>query len=491
MSIYGYTTNFSFALSNFDTPNWHEEDWARWRTVDSLLVAQSSIPFAVTTGSSNAYVATYSPAITAYTNNLLLSFKTNFANTGAATINVNGLGAKTLKINGADLIANDLPNGSYVRVIYDGTNFAVIDPKKPVNQVTDVIIDDTGGTKNASTAFLIEKAANTYSELLGSNISTQGYMFSRPSASFAGGILYDHVNEEMLFVVDEVTVGTLTDAGVLTLDGFVGPLTGNVTGSASSLTTARTLSYTGDATGSLSFDGTANASAALTIANNAVTNAKAADMPTARIKGRISAGAGDPEDLTSAQATSILDFFLGDTGTGGTKGLVPAPQAGAAAAGFFLRADGAWVQTAPVGSVLIHSGNVPPTGYLEANGAAVSRTTYAALFSLYSSQSLLAVYGVGDGSTTFNLPDYRGEFPRGWDNGRGVDTGRAMGSAQSGSIEAHVHSISPPTASDDTSQGNTTTGVGGAESITPYNSGSYGGAETRPRNVAVMFCVKY
>jgi microcystin-dependent protein len=295
----------------------------------------------------------------------------------------------------------------------------------------------------------------------------------------------------MLFVVDEITVGTLTDAGVLTLDGFVGPLTGDVTGSASTLATARTLSFTGNVTGSMSFDGSANASAAMTIANNAVTNARLATVATATFKGRTTAGTGNVEDLSGAQATALLSNFVGDTGSGGTKGLVPAPATGTAAEGFFLAADGTWKQTIPVGGVLIHSGNTAPAGYLEANGAAVSRTTYAALFNLYSSQSLLATYGTGDGTTTFNLPNYQGEFLRGWDNGRGVDTGRAMGSTQSGSIEAHVHSISPPTASDDTSQGLTTTGTGGAENITPYNSGSYGGAETRPRNIAVMFCVKY
>ncbi len=70
-----------------------------------------------------------------------------------------------------------------------------------------------------------------------------------------------------------------------------------------------------------------------------------------------------------------------------------------------------------------------PTGWLKANGAAVSRTAYAELFA-----AIGTVYGEGDGFNTFNLPDLRGEFVRGWDDGRGVDAGRIMGSWQKGSV---------------------------------------------------------
>jgi hypothetical protein len=82
--------------------------------------------------------------------------------------------------------------------------------------------------------------------------------------------------------------------------------------------------HTGDATGAT----------ALTIANDAVTNAKAANMATGTIKGRATAGTGDPEDLTGTQATALLDVF-----TSGAKGLVPASGGGTTN---FLRADGTW-----------------------------------------------------------------------------------------------------------------------------------------------------
>ncbi len=79
-----------------------------------------------------------------------------------------------------------------------------------------------------------------------------------------------------------------------------------------------------------------------TIDNDVVTNAKAADMATATFKGRTTAATGDPEDLTATQATALLNALVGDSGSGGTKGLAPAPATGDAAAGKYLKADGTW-----------------------------------------------------------------------------------------------------------------------------------------------------
>lgn len=79
-----------------------------------------------------------------------------------------------------------------------------------------------------------------------------------------------------------------------------------------------------------------------TIDNNVVSNAKLADVATATFKGRTTAGTGAPEDLTATQATALLNALVGDSGSGGTKGLAPAPAAGDAAANKFLKADGTW-----------------------------------------------------------------------------------------------------------------------------------------------------
>lgn len=87
-----------------------------------------------------------------------------------------------------------------------------------------------------------------------------------------------------------------------------------------------------------------------------VSNAQLADMAQSTIKGRAAgAGTGDPQDLTATQATAILDVMVGDSGSGGTKGLVPAPAAGDA--NKLLQGDGTWV-AAPSGGITQLTGDV-------------------------------------------------------------------------------------------------------------------------------------
>jgi phage-related tail fiber protein len=131
------------------------------------------------------------------------------------------------------------------------------------------------------------------------------------------------------------------------------------------------------------------------------------------------------------------------------------------------------------GLIAFFAASAAPSGWLECNGAAVSRTTYADLFAHIGTD-----YGVGDGSTTFNLPDLRGEFIRGWDNGRGVDTGRVRGSAQAQAMQSHQHSLGYVTG---LLGGG---GFGAFQTGTGTNTTATGGTETRPRNVALLPCIK-
>lgn len=153
----------------------------------------------------------------------------------------------------------------------------------------------------------------------------------------------------------------------------------------------------------------------------------------------------------------------------------------------------------PAGTVIWTARSSAPTGYLKANGAAISRSTYTALFS-----AIGTIYGAGDGSTTFNLPDLRGEFIRGWDDGRGVDSGRSFASTQSFSTSASGLSVSPSSHShsytDETNNGTGGgQGGGGANTGTQTLSKTTGGTslsvtssatETRPRNIALLACIK-
>jgi len=141
-----------------------------------------------------------------------------------------------------------------------------------------------------------------------------------------------------------------------------------------------------------------------------------------------------------------------------------------------------------VGFVLPFPTNSVPTGFLRCNGAAISRSVYSTLFA-----AIGTLYGIGDGSTTFNLPDLRGEFIRGFDDGRGVDLGRGIGTTQADEFESHNHSTSTITRTIFDSTG----GSSGYGQDTPsgtgqdVNSNFTGGTETRPRNVAMLYCIKY
>lgn len=133
--------------------------------------------------------------------------------------------------------------------------------------------------------------------------------------------------------------------------------------------------------------------------------------------------------------------------------------------------------------IVWHPASTAPDGYIKANGAAISRTAYAWLFG-----KIGTAFGVGDGSTTFNVPDLRGEFPRGWDDGRGADSGRVFGSAQADELKSHKHQSLYGTTSSTGYTGLFGPGnvQGGPNDVGMSNTG---GAETRPRNLAALFCI--
>nr|WP_275679413.1 phage tail protein [Pseudomonas entomophila] len=110
----------------------------------------------------------------------------------------------------------------------------------------------------------------------------------------------------------------------------------------------------------------------------------------------------------------------------------------------------------PAGCILYCVAAEAPAGFLPANGAAISRTTYASLFKVIGT-----VYGAGDGVGTFNLPDLRGVFVRGWDGGRKLDPDRVIGTVQTGQNATHTHSASLSVAGDHTHAVNGTTLEGG------------------------------
>lgn len=160
-------------------------------------------------------------------------------------------------------------------------------------------------------------------------------------------------------------------------------------------------------------------------------------------------------------------------------------------------------QKAPEGMVSAFARATAPAGWLKANGAAVSRTAYANLFA-----AIGTTFGAGDGFNTFNLPDLRGEFIRGWDDARGIDGGRAFGSWQKGTLVCGYDN------DDAYIQASVLPGPASKYSGDPASGTSYGLQDikywgkdvpdkqnistidnwltiTRPRNVALLYCIKY
>ena len=232
-----------------------------------------------------------------------------------------------------------------------------------------------------------------------------------------------HLNQGMTYdFVDKATDQTITGVKNYTqpiIGNITGNVTGNVTGNAntsSKLETSRIISISGDAVGSIDFDGSS--------------------------------------DVDISISLSPL-----------------------------------------IGMVIATARVSTPIGFLECNGASISRTTYSNLFS-----AIGTTYGTGDGSTTFQLPDLRGEFIRGFDNGRGVDSGRTFGSWQRGSLVANDDGTST------ISTGSLFNGLNGFydSSDIPSTTLSFSAADVtitanglpflgmaRPRNIAMMYCIKY
>ncbi len=139
----------------------------------------------------------------------------------------------------------------------------------------------------------------------------------------------------------------------------------------------------------------------------------------------------------------------------------------------------------PTGLVMPFASYSPiPDGYLRCEGQTVSRTTYSRLYTVIGT-----VYGAGNGSSTFNVPDMRGQFMRGYDAGRGIDPTRAFGSTQEDMLKAHSHRVRAQ--EQRLSMDNIQYDLMSADSgFLDDRTEETGGTETRPTNVAMCWLIK-
>ena len=184
----------------------------------------------------------------------------------------------------------------------------------------------------------------------------------------------------------------------------------------------------------------------------------------------------------------------------------------------FLKADGNVdtntyiTQAVPVGAVFHFAASTAPTGYLKANGAEALITAYTTLYNVLTTSGTTFPFGANTngsgaaGSTHFRLPDLRGEFVRGWTDDRAVDTGRTFGSSQLDALQNIVGvlgnmwgfgaagtsgALSSGVSGSSNQPG---TGGGGSRDVSfdaSASSGARTATETRPRNIALLACIKY
>lgn len=143
--------------------------------------------------------------------------------------------------------------------------------------------------------------------------------------------------------------------------------------------------------------------------------------------------------------------------------------------------------SASSGQVAFFASDAIPSGWLLCNGSAVSRAAHPGLFAVIGTK-----YGAGDTTTTFTLPDLRGEFIRAADVGRGLDSGRGVGTIQGQSFQSHSHVLGndPGVRVMGGWEPYFQNGQAQASPVTAWRTANEGGAETRPRNYSLLACIK-
>jgi hypothetical protein len=290
-----------------------------------------------------------------------------------------------------------------------------------------------------------------------------------------------------------------------------GTITASLSGNSSTASqwaNGRNLSLTGDVTATLStVNGSVNVSAAATIAKSAVTNSKLRNSAALSVIGNSTNAAAEPADI----AAGTDGFVLRRSGT--TLGFGQITAAGIAADAVTTAKIATGSITAaklsseiflvPAGAVMAFAMNSVPAGWLPCNGAPVLISAYPNLASaIYCGDALNPTAGYGykvtsstgtTRSTTgtyITVPDLRGYFVRGHGTNADGTVSGSFGAKQADEFKSHSHTYTQPK-TPGSYYDNNNDEVGVKELTTNAASGLTGGTETRPKNIAMLYCIKF
>ncbi len=250
------------------------------------------------------------------------------------------------------------------------------------------------------------------------------------------------------------------------------------------------------------------------LANSAVTNAKIID--NAITSAKITDGTIATADLADSAVTSakIADNSIGSldildssiVSTDLANAAVTTAKVANNAIDYNQLAAAIQQSLTPVGTIIAYAGDTAPTGWALCNGQTISRSTYSTLYSVIGNR-----FGYGDNSTTFHVPDFRGQFLRGRDGGAARDpdrasrtamntggaTGDAVGSVQADAFASHSHPYNDIFFSESGGTITVTSNKGSGDSDSDNKgyeiartTSTTGSSETRPDNAYVNFIIK-